>query len=228
MRKKKAVKENWCPLTGPYTHLKRDHILDRARALWSKPSVELRTPEGNIISGFSFTGKAIERARAIHDRWDELQQDPLNLERLQDYMGLALDPDVRDRERYLEDILGWFRGLDASGLEIFSILAIYETRVSKNDVWPRELLALTERYSPDAMLGKTRRKDQVRFAKMGIEAKQRDVTASHSKWLNAGKTLRQKHKDWSTRNIAIEVCKRLELPEKSFQNVYKLFLKNNV
>lgn len=151
MKKKKAVKENWCPLLGGY---KYDNIIERARTLWARPGVELRTPEGLILSRGSFTGEAIKKAQAIYDKWDELQRDSLNVERLQCYIGLALNPVTRDREGYLKDILFWFRDLNATELEVFSILAIYEARVSKNQAWPLELLALTEKYSPDAMRGK--------------------------------------------------------------------------
>jgi len=79
-----------------------------------------------------------------------------------------------------------------------------------------------------ALIGKKRIEDQARFAKIGIEEKQRKVAATHETWLTKGRALRLKHKDWKTRNIAIEVHKKTGLPEKSFQNLYKVFLKNNV
>lgn len=116
--------------------------------------MELRTPEGQTISSCCFTNEAIEKAKKIYDRWDLLQRDPLKLEVLKIKIGFVLNPEVESRERYLEDILLLFKGLNASELEVFSILAIYEARLSKNPAWPLELLALAEKYTPDVIRGK--------------------------------------------------------------------------
>lgn len=148
MKKKVDIKQKWCPLFGGINP--DDTIIMRARELWGVKTIV----QDNILRLYRPSKETIDKARAIYDRWDELQRDPLNFERLKDYLQIALHPETHDREEYLRDILFRFTGLNASGLEVFSILAIYEARVSKNPVWPLELLALTERYSPDAMRSK--------------------------------------------------------------------------
>ncbi|MDO8444817.1 MAG: hypothetical protein Q7T53_01700 [Deltaproteobacteria bacterium] len=155
MKKEKAKIETWCPLTGPGPY---DNIIERARLLWSRPGIELRTPEGQVLASNCFTEKTIEKAQKIYDRWDKFQHDPLEVEMLEFKMSMVVNPLTAHREEYLKDITLLFAGLDASIQEVFSILAIYEVRVSKNPAWPLELLALAERYSeknsPDALRGK--------------------------------------------------------------------------
>lgn len=207
MKKQKAIIEKWCPLTGQYTHLKHDHVIERARALWSRPGVELRTPEGRIIPSLSFTGEAIEKARSIYDKWAALQQDPAYIGMLENKMQMALNPEMQDREEYLREILLWFRELDASPLEVFSILAIHEARVTKNDAWPVELLALTERYSPDTLHGKKQREDALRGWKIAGEQQRQEREPVWERWRAKAKELWRKHPEWSKRRVAIEIRK---------------------
>lgn len=210
MKKKKDIKEKWCPLTGDIDP--GDNVIMRAREFWGVKTIVQK----NIVSAYRPNKEAIEKARAIYDKWDELQRDPLNLKRLEDYMGLALDTEVQDREKYLKDILLWFWDLKASGLEVFSILAIYESRVAKNPIWPVELLALTEKYSPDATFGKQRRKQIKGWTGRGRAGRDEDEL-SKKDWLSIAKEYNPQKGEYS--NVAWEIIIRLKLPENKHQKI---------
>ena len=200
MKKKKAVKETWCPLTGQYTHCVYDHIIERGRELWGVKTIV----KDNIAHCYRPDNKAIKKARAIYER---IEQNSLIGETLEINMRLALNPKVQEREKYFDDILLYFRGLNATELEVFSILAIYEARISKNDAWPLELLALTEKYSPDAMHGKKQKENALRGWKIAGEQQRQEREPVWERWRAKARELWRKHPEWSKRRVAIEIRK---------------------
>lgn len=210
---KKSKKAPWCPLIGPGPY---NEVIERARLLWGRP-------------GMGYSPKTIKKAKQIYDRWDEFQSDPLNLDRVQAYADLAVNSQTAHREEYLTDITLLFYGLEASIQEVFSIMAIYEAQVSKAPAWPLELLTIAKEYSPDALLGKDRR---VQVKNWGLRRWiDSNSDSEKAEWLKMGNEYRKKHpnkKLHSSRWVAKNICVILNLPEKSFQTVYKYLLKNNV